>query len=227
MAARAVARGGSESVPVRGHRAVVLAVAPATCGNGVALCLQERQREPETQQREQQTGGKTAHKQLDFTITDRCDVTRGIRRALASYNRRTGDLVRYVILLLAIAGIVVSVLALRVHYDTGSEPCRLNDKWDCGVVNHSPYAEIHGVPVAAVGIAGYLLIGALGFLRRRGWLLVTVLIGLTFALYLTHIEASVLGVWCLYCVISQGIIAVLALLALTWLGWTRRRTKSA
>jgi vitamin-K-epoxide reductase (warfarin-sensitive) len=135
--------------------------------------------------------------------------------------------VRYLIVLLALAGIVVSGLALKVHYDTGSEPCRLNDKWDCGVVNHSPYAEIHGVPVAAVGIAGYLLIGALGFLRRRGWLLLAVLIGLAFALYLTHIEASVLGVWCLYCVISQAIIAVLTLLALIWLGWTRWRTKNA
>jgi len=135
--------------------------------------------------------------------------------------------VRYLIVLLALAGIVVSGLALKVHYDTGSEPCRLNDKWDCGVVNHSPYAEIHGVPVAAVGIAGYLLIGALGFLRRRGWLLVAVLIGLAFALYLTHIEASVLGVWCLYCVISQAIIAVLTLLALIWLGWTRWRAKNA
>ena len=76
--------------------------------------------------------------------------------------------VRYVIVLLAIAGIVVSALALKVHYDTGSEPCRINDKWDCGVVNHSPYAVIHGVPVAAIGIAGYLLIAVLGFLRRRG-----------------------------------------------------------
>ncbi len=134
---------------------------------------------------------------------------------------------RYLIVLLALAGIVVSGLGLKVHYDTGSEPCRLNDKWDCGVVNHSPYAEIHGVPVAAVGIAGYLLIGALGFLRRPGWLLVAVLIGFAFALYLTHIEASVLGVWCLYCVISQAIIAVLTLLALIWLGWTRWRTKNA
>jgi vitamin-K-epoxide reductase (warfarin-sensitive) len=135
--------------------------------------------------------------------------------------------VRYVIVLLALAGIVVSTLALKVHYDTGSEPCRINDKWDCGVVNHSPYAVIRGVPVAAIGIAGYLLIAVLGFLRRRGWLLVAVLAGLGFALYLTNIEAHVLEVWCLYCVISQAIIAVLTLLALTWLGWTRFRGASA
>ena len=61
---------------------------------------------------------------------------------------------RYLIILLAIAGIVVSSLALKVHYDTGSEPCSINDKWDCGVVNHSPYAVMYGMPVAAIGIAG-------------------------------------------------------------------------
>jgi uncharacterized membrane protein len=132
--------------------------------------------------------------------------------------------VRYVIVLLAVAGMVVSGLALKVHYDTGSEPCRINDKWDCGVVNHSPYAVFYGLPVAAIGIAGYLLIAALGFLRRQVLLLLAVLVGLGFALYLTRIEARVLGVWCLYCVISQAIIAVLTLLALVWLGWTRVRS---
>jgi vitamin-K-epoxide reductase (warfarin-sensitive) len=137
------------------------------------------------------------------------------------------NFLRYFILLLAIAGIVVSVLALKVHYDTGSEPCSINDKWDCGVVNHSPYAMIHGVPVAAIGIAGYLLIGILGFMRRRGLLLICVLIGLGFALYLTHIEAHVLDVWCLYCVIAQGIIAVITVLALVWMGWARFRTTAA
>ncbi len=134
---------------------------------------------------------------------------------------------RYLIVLLAIAGIVVSALALKVHYDTGSEPCRINDKWDCGVVNHSQYAVIRGVPVAAVGIAGYLLIGFLAFMRRRGLLLACVLIGLGFALYLTNIEIHILEVWCLYCVISQGIIAVLTVLALAWIGWARLRTKAA
>ncbi len=134
---------------------------------------------------------------------------------------------RYLILFLAIAGIVVSVLALKVHYDTGSEPCRINDKWDCGVVNHSPYAVIRGVPVAAIGIAGYLVVGALGFMRRRRLLLLCLLAGMAFALYLTSIEAHVLEVWCLYCVISQIIIAVITLLALAWVGWSRLRRTAA
>ena len=135
---------------------------------------------------------------------------------------------RYVIVILAILGIVASSLALKVHYDDpGKEPCSINDKWDCGVVNHSPYAMVRGVPVAAIGIAGYLLIAALGLARRKGLLLASVLIGLAFALYLSNIEAHVLEVWCLYCVISQGIIAVLTLLSLIWIGWPKLRKRTA
>jgi vitamin-K-epoxide reductase (warfarin-sensitive) len=146
-------------------------------------------------------------------------------KVFCEYFRR--EFLRYLIAILAIAGIVVSTLALRVHYSTESAPCRLNEKWDCGIVNHSPYAEIRGVPVAAIGIAGYLLIGLLAISRRRGLLLVAVLIGMAFALYLTHIEATVLGVWCLYCVISQGIIAALALLSIGWVVWYARRGRPA
>ena len=126
---------------------------------------------------------------------------------------------RYLIALLAIAGVIVSGLALHVHYSTETAPCSINEKWDCGIVNHSPYAEIHGVPVATIGIAGYLLIAVFSLWRLRVLLLVAALVGMAFALYLTNIEAKVLGVWCLYCVISQGIIAAITLLAIGWVVW--------
>ena len=126
---------------------------------------------------------------------------------------------RYLIALLAFAGIIVSGLALHVHYSTESQPCSINEKWDCGIVNHSPYAEIRGIPVATIGIAGYLLIGILALTRRRALLLLASLAGMAFALYLTNIEAKVLGVWCLYCVISQAVIAAITLLAISWVVW--------
>jgi uncharacterized membrane protein len=62
-------------------------------------------------------------------------------------------MMRYLIALLALAGVVVSALALRVHYSTETQPCSINETWDCGVVNHSPFAEIMHIPVAAIGIA--------------------------------------------------------------------------
>ena len=135
---------------------------------------------------------------------------------------------RYLILVLAIAGMIVSGLALKVHYDDpGKEPCSINDKWDCGVVNHSPYAVMFGVPVAALGIAGYLLIAVLGVACRKVWLMISVLVALAFTLYLTNIERSVLEVWCLYCVISQGIIVILALLSIGWVVASRRSASNA
>jgi vitamin-K-epoxide reductase (warfarin-sensitive) len=124
---------------------------------------------------------------------------------------------KYVLVLLAALGIVVSALALREHYRTeGDSPCSINDRWDCGIVNHSPYAMLKGtgIPVAVLGIAGYLLMAALAW--RSAWrlLLPAALVGLAFSLYLAHIEAHVLGVWCIYCVISLGDISLITLLSL-------------
>jgi uncharacterized membrane protein len=123
---------------------------------------------------------------------------------------------RYLIAILALAGVVVSSLALRVHFTTDVEPCSINEKWDCGIVNRSPFAEIAHVPVAAIGIAGYLGLVGLALARRRWLLVVAAIVGLSFALYLSHIEKDIIMVWCLYCVISQGIIALITLLSLGW-----------
>ncbi len=122
---------------------------------------------------------------------------------------------KYPLLILAILGIVVSSLALREHYrEYGDSPCSINEHWDCGVVNHSPFAMIGPIPVAALGIAGYILMGALAFLRSYRLLLVPAFAGLTFSLYLANIEKNVLGVWCIYCVMSLGIISLMSLLNL-------------
>ena len=125
-------------------------------------------------------------------------------------------MMRYVIAILAVAGVVVSLLALEVHYSTATEPCSINEHWDCGVVNHSPFAEIAHVPVAAFGIAGYLVLGVLAFTRQRFLLFLVATAGFIFALRLTFIEEFDLLVWCLYCVISQAIITMIALLSLGW-----------
>ncbi len=122
---------------------------------------------------------------------------------------------RYLLLLLATLGIVVSALALREHYrEAGDSPCSINERWDCGIVNHSPYAMLAGIPVAVLGIAGYLLMGALAWRRAFRIVLAAALVGLAFSLYLAHIEAHVLGVWCIYCVISLADISLITLLTL-------------
>ena len=124
---------------------------------------------------------------------------------------------RTLILCLALVGVTISALSLQVHYSTATQPCSINTHWDCGVVNHSSYAVILRIPVAVIGIAGYLVLAALAFMDWRFPLFLTTLGGLGFALRLSFIEEYVLQVWCLYCVISQCIIALIALLSLSWL----------
>jgi len=124
----------------------------------------------------------------------------------------------YCIAVLALAGVVVSALAVQVHYSTKTEPCYVNQRWDCGIVNHSTFAEIGGVPVAAIGVAGYLALGILALFRQRFPTFLAALVGLGFALRLTFVEEYVIRMWCIYCVISQTIIALIALLALIWFG---------
>jgi vitamin-K-epoxide reductase (warfarin-sensitive) len=124
---------------------------------------------------------------------------------------------RYVFIVLALLGITASALALREKYRPyGDSPCDINDRWDCGIVNHSPYAVFprgeHGIPVAFIGIAGYLLLGVLALRRMYTTMLVLSVPALAFALYLANIEEHVLGVWCLYCAISLGTISLMTLL---------------
>jgi uncharacterized membrane protein len=122
---------------------------------------------------------------------------------------------KYLLLILAMLGVIASSLALREHYRTyGDAPCSINEHWDCGVVNHSRYAMLAGIPVATIGIGGYILMGALAFLRSYRLLLVPTFAGLAFSLHLADIEAHILGVWCVYCVISLGIISLMSLLTL-------------
>lgn len=128
---------------------------------------------------------------------------------------------------MALAGAAVSTMALRTHYSTETAPCSINEKWDCGIVNHSPFSEIAHIPVAAIGIAGYLALAGLALLRRRALVVAAAIVGLAFALYLSHIERDVLEVWCLYCVISLGIISLIALLSVGWLAAERMGGKRA
>ena len=136
---------------------------------------------------------------------------------------------KYALLMFAVLGIVVSSLALREHYrEYGDSPCSINEHWDCGVVNHSKYAMLGPIPVATLGIFGYLLMAILSWFRAYRLLIIPAVAGLSFSLYLANIEKTILGVWCIYCVISLGIISLICLLDLgTVLAGFVRKPKAA
>ena len=72
-----------------------------------------------------------------------------------------------------------------------------------------------GVPVALIGIVGYLGILALATIYRKKVetpfiVLIVSLAGLGFALYLTYVEARILYAWCLLCLSSLATILAIA-----------------
>lgn len=121
---------------------------------------------------------------------------------------------------LAAGGVLVSGYLSVKRFTGGSLACT---RWaECDVVNNSVYAKIYGVPVAFIGLAGYLLLLSLalaalqaaGPVQRRfltlGFLLA--LGGVGFSAYLTYIELYVIEAICVWCVISAVLITLLALL---------------
>ena len=112
--------------------------------------------------------------------------------------------------LLAVIGLALSGISLFNHYkETPTEYCSFGEDFNCDVVNHSVYARFLGVPVAAIGLAGYAALLLLTFVRSRvaaALLLLGALIGLGFSLYLTYIEAYVLATWCILCLGSLAVI---------------------
>ncbi|HEX9255332.1 MAG TPA: vitamin K epoxide reductase family protein [Candidatus Angelobacter sp.] len=157
---------------------------------------------------------------------------------------------RWIIAILALAGMMAAILALREHYRTeGQSPCSINERWDCGSVNKSRFASIGGVfdhltnrsavlsddakprfetirkiSIADVGIAGYILLGLLALMRRWQLLAAAAVLAFGFSCYLAYIEKYILEKWCIYCVISWGIITLITLLSVIALVMDWRRS---
>lgn len=111
---------------------------------------------------------------------------------------------------LAVAGALVSVYLSWVHY-AGVEPI-CSAVSDCERVQNSDYAELAGIPVAVIGVVGYVAI--LVSLRLRAE--VTALLayaGVGFSAYLTWAELFRIEAICQWCVVSAVAVTSIAVLA--------------
>jgi vitamin-K-epoxide reductase (warfarin-sensitive) len=120
---------------------------------------------------------------------------------------------------LALAGVVISGVSLERHYARSATAfCELGERFNCDIVNRSEYSSLMGIPVAGIGIVGYGVLFTLATVYRARedtpWrLLVAALAGLAFALYLTYVEGYVLGTWCILCLSSLALIAMITVVA--------------
>lgn len=123
------------------------------------------------------------------------------------------------IAVLSVAGLVISAVSLHHHYGTSqSSFCDLGGNLNCDIVNRSTYSTLLGIPVALIGIVGYVLLGSLAIFFHsrssvRTLLFPLSLAGLAFSLYLTYIEGFVLATWCILCLSSLAVIFLITILA--------------
>lgn len=126
---------------------------------------------------------------------------------------------RKAIALLSLAGVFLAFYL--VAHNLGWAPPLLCGTGDCGVVQSSSHAWVGPIPVAAIGLAGYLGLFVLALLGLQesmaGSRLIALLLfggalaGVLYSGYLTYLEAVVIKAWCRYCVASAILITVVFL----------------
>lgn len=137
---------------------------------------------------------------------------------------------RRAIAVLALLGALDSAYLLLAKLGViGSLACQVSR--GCDLVNTSSYSVFLGVPVAAIGLAGYLLLLVLALLGlqprwlddRRPDALLAFLSGggLAFAAYLTYAELFIIEAICQWCVVSQ--VCILAIFGLAAFGLRESR----
>lgn len=116
--------------------------------------------------------------------------------------------------ILIVAGLGVAGYLTYVHY-ADIDPVCAGGGGGCQTVQASDYAELASVPVALIGLLGYLALAATLLVpgepgRAAGMGLAVT--GAGFSLYLTYLELFVIDAICQWCVANAVIMLVLAAL---------------
>ena len=100
----------------------------------------------------------------------------------------------------------------------------------CAKVQNSEYAELLGVPVAALGLGAYLAIFATALRAGPGPAAIgaaLALAGVAFSAYLFVIQAFVIEAFCLWCLLSDAVMVALVVAAVLRLRAVGRETTPA
>ena len=126
--------------------------------------------------------------------------------------------VRIASAVLASLGAAISTYILYVRETDGSLVCSTGG---CETVQSSSYAELLGVPVAALGLAGFLVLLVAALARGELARLVNATVALAaflFAAYLLAVQLVVIDAICQWCVATDVLTTAIAALALVRLG---------
>ena len=93
---------------------------------------------------------------------------------------------------------------------------------DCSTVNASRYSEVNGIPVALIGVLGYLAILAVHYFENRNrffeqnsalMIFGMALTGFLFTVWLIYVEVALLKALCPFCVTSQVAMTIIFIIA--------------
>jgi uncharacterized membrane protein len=116
---------------------------------------------------------------------------------------------------LAVIGIGIAGYLTYVHY-AGINPICVAGSGGCEKVQTSKWADLGGIPVAVLGLAGYVcILGSLLLPEDVGQMVAALLslIGVGFSAYLTYRELFTIHAVCQWCVASAVIMALLAVVS--------------
>ena len=123
-------------------------------------------------------------------------------------------------IILTIIGLLVSIY-MTIYKITSNDSMCIGSG-DCKTVNASRYAEVYGIPVAVLGMAGYSAILAVlllerkpGFFQQNGTLLFfgLSLTGFLFTLYLIFVEVALIKAYCPFCITSQTVMTIIFIIS--------------
>ena len=123
-------------------------------------------------------------------------------------------------IILTIIGLLVSIY-MTIYKITSNDSMCIGSG-DCKTVNASRYAEVYGIPVAVLGVAGYAAILAVlllerkpGFFQQNGTLLFfgLSLTGFLFTLYLIFVETVLIKAYCPFCITSQTAMTIIFIIS--------------
>ena len=120
----------------------------------------------------------------------------------------------FAIAAIALLGIGIATYLVYVHY-AGIQPFCVSGGGGCEKVQTSDYAKLAGIPVAVLGLAGYIAILASLFVPRDLGRMAGALIALSgfgFSMYLTYREIFTIKAICQWCVASAVLMTLLAVL---------------
>jgi uncharacterized membrane protein len=122
---------------------------------------------------------------------------------------------------LTVLGLLVAVY-MTIYKITSNDSMCLGSG-DCSTVNASRYSEVNGIPVAIIGVLGYLAILVVhymehgrGFFKENGTLLIfgMALTGFLFTVWLIYVEFALLKALCPFCLTSQVAMTIIFIISI-------------